>query len=307
MYTELLSSCTLCPRECGVNRLRGETGFCRCGEKVRIARAGLHMWEEPCISGSGGAGTVFFSGCSLRCCYCQNYQVSHEGKGFELTAEELAQVFLSLQCIGAETIELVTGAQYVPMILTSLDICGERLKLPVVYNSGGYESLKTLELLRGRVDVFLPDIKYSSPELAQKYSKAADYPETAFAAVKKMVDIAGKPRLDDKGRLLSGVVVRHLALPGCRHDTEAVLRRLADEIGTENILLSLMSQYIPVGEAMAHKELSRRISTFEYNRAAELAQELGFSGYFQQRSAAKDEYVPEFYDDKNEGLKQLLT
>ena len=296
--TKLLDSCRLCPRNCSVNRNNGKRGFCRAGAKVRIARADLHMWEEPCISGTNGSGTVFFSGCNLQCCFCQNYEISAGGKGFELSAAELAETFIMLQNKGAHNINLVTPAPYVPQIIEALDIAGNRLTVPIVYNSGGYESIETLEMLRGKVDIFLPDLKYYSSELSKKYSGAEDYFEKASRALIKMHELAGSPVVDDKGILRRGVVVRHLVLPNCRKDSAKVIGWLADNFTPQEILISLMSQYVPMYKAENIKELSRRTSTFEYEYVCSLVQNCGYDGYFQQRSAAEDKYVPEFFDKK---------
>ena len=293
-----LDKCSLCPRGCGVDRTSGEKGFCGAGAKVRIARAALHQWEEPPISGTNGSGTVFFSGCNLRCCFCQNYEISSEGKGFELSVQELADTFLMLQEQGAHNINLVTAAPYVPQIIEALDIAGSRLTIPIVYNSGGYESVETLEMLRGRVDIFLPDLKYYSSELSAKYSGAADYFERASRALIKMHELVGCPEFDEKGIMKRGVIVRHLVLPNCRHDSAKVIGWLADNFAPYEILISLMSQYVPMYKAKDIKELSRRTSTFEYEHICKMIEECGFDGYFQQRSAAKESYVPEFFDKK---------
>lgn len=295
---ELLKCCTLCPRKCGVNRLAGEKGFCRCSDKVKIARADLHMWEEPCLSGKNGAGTVFFSGCNLQCCYCQNYEISEGCKGFELTVEELADTFLMLQEKGAHNIDLVTAAPYVPQILDALDIAVDRLYIPIVYNSSGYESLETLELVRGYIDIFLPDLKYYSSELSGSYSAATDYFERASAALIKMVSLAGQPEYDSDGILKRGVIVRHLVLPNCRHDSAKLIGWLGDNFAPYELLISMMSQYVPMHRAPDIKALSRRTSTFEYNYVCSLVEQSGFDGFFQQRDSAVKDYVPEFYDRK---------
>lgn len=299
MYSkELLKKCSLCPRECGADRLSGEIGFCRAGAKAKIARADLHMWEEPCISGTNGSGTVFFSGCNLKCCFCQNYEISEGCKGFELTAEELADTFLMLQGRGAHNINLVTAAPYIPQILDALDIAGDRLCIPIVYNCGGYESLDTLELLRGRVDIFLPDLKYYSSELSAEYSSAADYFERASRALVKMHELVGMPQFDENGMMKRGVIVRHLVLPNYRRDSAKLIGWLADNFAPQEILVSLMSQFVPMHKAAEIKELSRRTSTFEYNYICDMVEECGFDGFFQQRSSAEEKYVPEFYDEK---------
>ncbi|MBQ8967953.1 radical SAM protein [Ruminococcus sp.] len=297
-YNDKLKSCTLCPRKCGADRLAGKSGFCHAGAKARIARAALHMWEEPPVSGKNGSGTVFFSGCNLQCCFCQNYEISEFCKGFELTSEELADTFLMLQDKGAHNINLVTAAPYVPVILEALDIAGDRLTIPIVYNSGGYESLETLEMLRGKVDIFLPDLKYYSPQLSAEYSGAADYFDKASRALIKMWELAGPPVFDENGMLRRGVIVRHLVLPNCRHDSAKLVGWLADSFTPQEILVSLMSQYVPMHKAMDIKALSRRTSTFEYNYICNMVSACGFDGYFQQRGSAEEKYVPEFYDKK---------
>lgn len=299
MYSnKLLKKCSLCPRKCGADRLSGGIGFCRAGAKAKIARADLHMWEEPCISGTNGSGTVFFSGCNLKCCFCQNYEISEGCKGFELTAEELADTFLMLQDRGAHNINLVTAAPYIPQILDALDIAGDRLCIPIVYNCGGYESLDALELLRGRVDIFLPDLKYYSSELSAEYSSAADYFERASRALVKMHELVGMPQFDENGMMKRGVIVRHLVLPNYRRDSAKLIGWLADNFAPQEILVSLMSQYVPMHKAAEIKALSRRTSTFEYNYICDMVEECGFDGFFQQRSSAEEKYVPEFYDEK---------
>ena len=295
---DILKCCTLCPRRCGADRLAGKTGFCHAGAKAKIARADLHYWEEPPISGKNGSGTVFFSGCNLQCCFCQNHEISEGCKGFELSDEELAETFLMLQGKGAENINLVTAAPYVPQIINALDIAGDRLNVPIVYNSGGYENAETLEMLRGRVDIFLPDLKYYSCKFSAEYSGAADYFEQAGRALIKMWELVGAPQFDEKGMLKKGVIVRHLVLPNCRHDSAKIVGWLADNFAPQEILISLMSQYVPMHKALDIKALSRRTSTFEYNTICEMVEKCGFDGYFQQRAAAEDKYVPEFFDEK---------
>ncbi|MBR1863393.1 MAG: radical SAM protein [Ruminococcus sp.] len=295
---KLLRECRLCPRDCGVDRTSGQKGFCGCGSRVKIARAELHRWEEPCISGKNGSGTVFFSGCSLKCCFCQNYEISDKGKGFELSCEELAETFLRLRDMCAHNIDLVTPTPYVPQIVSALDKVRGRLDIPIVYNCGGYEEMSTLELLRDRVDVFLPDLKYYSAELSAKYSGAADYFVKASAAIKKMAELTGKPVFDENGLMKKGVIVRHLVLPNGRHDSAELIRWLSENFEKDSIMVSLMSQFTPVYHAFDHKELSRRTSTFEYEYVAGLLQKTGFDGYFQQRSSADEGYIPEFFDRK---------
>ena len=292
-----MKHCTLCPRKCGIDRTK-TIGFCGQSDIVKIARADLHMWEEPCLGGEKGSGTVFFSGCSLRCCFCQNYEISAQGKGFELTVKELAETFLRLQDMGAANIDLVSPTHFVPQICDALDLLGSDLKIPVVYNCGGYESTETLRMLGDRVKIFLPDLKYFDSELSMEYSAAPDYFPTAITAIREMVSIAGKPRFDKNGMLISGVIVRHLVLPNHRHDSIKLMQKLGENFSTDELLVSIMSQFVPVYKAFEHKKLSRRTSTFEYKSVISEVEKLGFDGYFQQRSSADTDFIPTFYDQK---------
>lgn len=286
------TSCTLCPRKCGADRING-AGFCGAGDKLHAAKAYLHMWEEPCISGQNGSGTVFFSGCSLHCRFCQNYKISAENFGTEISEARLAEIFLELQEKGAHNINLVTPTHFVPQIMSALDIAKPRLNIPVVYNCGGYESVDTLKMLEGYIDIYLPDFKYADNDIALKYSAAPDYFEVCTAAIDEMLRQAGAPKFE--GELLrSGVIIRHMTLPTHRFDSVRVLEEISRRYGTENILLSLMSQYTPFYKSCEFKELNRRISTFEYNFVADRAAELGFNGYMQEKSSAKEEYTPDF-------------
>jgi len=286
--------CTLCPRMCGAPRRKGGLGLCGAGALPRVARAGLHFWEEPCLSGTRGSGAVFFSGCPLGCRFCQNRRISAENFGKEVTPRRLSEIFLELQQAGAHNINLVSPTQYVPQILEALALARPRLALPVVYNTGGYERVETLRLLEGAVDIWLPDAKYADPARAQRYSGAADYPEAAFAAIAEMLRQAGPPVYDAQGMLLRGVVVRHLVLPGGMRDSFEVLRRLAALRQSCDFLLSLMSQYTPYRRDEQCPELNRRISTYEYRRVYECALQLGFDGFMQERSSAREEYTPAF-------------
>ncbi len=290
-----LASCTLCPRECGADRRKGP-GRCGGGALPRVARAALHRWEEPCISGSDparGSGTVFFSGCPLGCCFCQNYQISQENFGREVTIPRLAEIFLELQEAGAWNLNLVTATQYTPQVLEALDLAGSRLTIPVVWNSGGYEKPETLRLLEGRVDIYLPDLKFYDPALGEDCAAAPDYFRRASAAILEMYRQVGPLRLDENGMLRRGLIVRHLVLPGERKDSERLLRWLAANLPVGDFYLSLMSQYTPY-RPMARKALNRRTATFEYRWVQDIAGELGFSGYGQERTSAKEEYTPSF-------------
>lgn len=287
------TSCRLCPRKCGADRTIGE-GFCGGGIKIRAAKAYLHMWEEPCLSGKNGSGTVFFSGCSMKCVFCQNYKISAENFGIEISGERLAEVFLRLNESGAHNINLVSPTHFVPQIIDVLDKLKPHLKIPIVYNSSGYELSETLRMLEGYVDIYLPDFKYYSNEIAGKYSSAPDYFERVCESVREMLRQVGKPLIGEDGIMKKGVIVRHLTLPSHRMDSIKVLETIAERFGTENVLLSLMSQYTPAYRSYEFKEISRRISSFEYNFVADRAVKLGFNGYMQEKSSAKEEYTPDF-------------
>lgn len=291
---EIPTHCTLCPRRCGADRTR-QQGLCGGGSSVKIARAALHFWEEPCISGTRGSGTVFFSGCPLQCCYCQNFNISAENFGKEISVSRLAEIFLSLQEQGAHNINLVTAGHYRPWVCEALDLVKSSLHIPVVYNTGGYETAQAVEALRDYVDIWLADIKYFSPDLSKEYSAAADYFETASTAVRAMIEQTGAPVLDDDGIMKSGVILRHLALPGAGADTRRVLQFMADDLPKGSFLISLMSQYTPFYKAAEHKQLGRRISTYEYRKAVDYALDLGLTvGFMQEKSSAKEEYTPAF-------------
>ena len=289
-----LTDCTLCPRLCHVDR-RERTGFCGAGLRAKVALVSLHPWEEPCLTGTAGAGTVFFSHCTLRCCYCQNYGISHGGEGMEVSDERLAEIFLEQQERGAATLDLVTPTHYLPQILHGLDLArAGGFSLPVVYNSGGYERAETIEALRGYADIFLPDLKYMDEKSAREYSRAPDYFSVARKAITQMVKETGPFVVDETGRMLRGVIVRHLVLPGHRHESMAILDWLWKEFGGD-IQISLMSQYTPMYEAEKHGALGRRLTTFEYESVGEHALDLGITNcYVQERRWASDEYVPTF-------------
>lgn len=295
MAVSIPEHCTLCPRCCGVDR-RTQTGRCGAGNTLRAGRAALHRWEEPCISGEDparGSGTVFFCGCPLGCVFCQNGSISHGGEGKEITAERLSEIFLELQAQGAYNINLVTPTQYVPWIVEALQLCGKRLTIPVLYNTGGYERVETLRRLEGKVQIYLPDLKYCDSTLSARYSVAPDYFPVAGAALREMFRQVGPVRFEKDGLLQSGMVVRHLVLPGAFRDSLRLLEWLAGEFEPESIRLSLMSQYTPP-PGIAFRELQRPVFTYEYRKVCERAEELGFLGYTQQRSSADAAYTPPF-------------
>lgn len=286
--------CSLCPRQCGVDRTTA-AGICGCGIRIRIARAALHFWEEPCISGSRGSGTVFFSGCPLRCCYCQNHQVSIGNHGRDISKERLSEIFLELQEKRAHNINLVTATQYMPLVLQSLDKVRSVLHIPVIYNSSGYERTETIKDLNGYIDIYLPDLKYRSSELSWKYSKAKDYFPAASNAVGEMTEQAGRLIYDKDGMLQKGTIIRHLVLPGGKEDSFAILEWLHKDLPPDKYLLSLMSQYTPVKHSDEYPELNRRVTTYEYGLVVRKAVELGLPvGFIQERSSAKKDYTPEF-------------
>lgn len=276
------------------------TGYCGVKHTLRVARAALHFWEEPCISGEEGSGAVFFTGCNLRCVYCQNYHIARAEQGKEITAERLSDIFLELQEQKANNINLVTPTHYVPQIIEALGNAREKgLKLPVVYNCGGYESTETLKRLEGLVDIYLPDFKYMDPVRAKKYSRAEDYPERAKAALAEMVRQQPKAEFDSRGILKKGVIVRHLMLPGGIKDSKAVVRYLYETYG-DQIYVSLMNQYTPLPQAEKYPELTRKLKKFEYDRLVDYAISLGVSnGFIQEGETAEESFIPAF---TNEGV-----
>lgn len=283
--------CTLCPRRCGVDRTRGQLGFCKMPGQIHAARAGVHYWEEPVISGSFGSGAVFFSGCTLKCAFCQNYDISQENFGKPMTSAELRAAFERLIDEGIQNINLVTPTHFLPDILPALE---PKLPVPVVYNCGGYESVETLRQLEGKIDVYLPDFKYSDNALAKKLSSAPDYFETASAAILEMYRQVGKPVIEDD-EMKRGVLVRHLVLPGCVDNSLGVLDWVAEHFRSDDILFSLMSQYVPMGRAAEMPPFDRRITELEYDSVLSYMMLLGIEdGYTQDFSSAERGYTPSF-------------
>ena len=285
--------CRLCPRDCGVDRTQ-RAGFCGvfgAEDTVKAAKAMLHFGEEPPISGTGGSGAVFFSGCTMRCVFCQNYEVSSSAYGKEITVQRLAKIFLELQQQGAHNINLVTGSHYAPQIIKSLDLAKPRLHIPIIFNCGGYEKLSTLKTLDGYIDVYLPDVKYYDDVLALRYSSAKGYFEAAYKAIEEMLRQTGKYQIKN-GLIKKGVILRHLILPGCYKDSIALLNALAPF--KDDLLISLMSQYVPCGKAFEHPEINRRLTTFEYRKVLAECEMIGFEGFMQERSSATTELTPVF-------------
>ena len=287
-----VTHCTLCPRSCGADRTQ-RAGLCGGRDTVRAARAALHFWEEPCISGTKGSGTVFFSGCPLHCRFCQNGVISEKLTGMDISTERLTEIFLALQEQGAHNINLVTAGHFLPWVIPALEAAKPRLCIPVVYNSGGYELAETLRALDGLVEIYLPDFKFFDSETARSYANAPDYPEIAEAVLAEMLRQTGEPVLQD-GLLQRGCIVRHLVLPGHRHESIALLRHLAERFGTAAFLLSLMAQYTPMHEDAQYPELNRRITKMEYNSVADAAAALGFDVFTQEKSSASAGYTPDF-------------
>lgn len=292
---EMLKSCNLCPRACGIDRTNA-LGVCQVSSKVKVARAALHFWEEPCISGNNGSGAVFFSGCSLHCVFCQNEKISHGQVGKEFSVEELADIYLDLQSQGANNINLVTGTHYIPQIVESVAMARDKgLNIPIIYNTSGYETVESLKLLEGIVNAYLPDFKYMASEVAFKYSHALDYPEVAKASIAEMVRQCPALEFDDNGFIKSGVIVRHLLLPGHVNEAKSILKYLYETYGN-NIYISLMSQYTPMPQIAAkYPELNRRVTKREYDRLIDFAIDLGVEkAFIQDRAVAKESFIPEF-------------
>lgn len=293
----MLKHCSLCPRMCGVDRTAGEIGFCGADDQLRIGLAGLHFWEEPCLSGTHGAGTVFFCHCSLGCVYCQNYEISGRNaaeSGVLTDISGLADTFLSLQEQGAHNIDLVTPTHYTPLIAQAIALSRTRgLSIPILYNCGGYERVQTLRMLDGLVDIYLPDWKYYSPYLGERYSHAPDYFEVACAAVSEMLRQTGAPQFGENGMLEHGTILRHLMLPGLGGDTAQLLRAAAQR-WHDQILFSLMRQYTPCRTLAEFPELSRRVTDAEYADACRLMQSLGLEGWTQDSEAVGESFIPHF-------------
>lgn len=288
----MITACRLCPRACGVPRGETGQGVCHSGEEMTVARAALHFWEEPPISGAKGSGAVFFTGCTLGCVFCQNGEISHgPNRGRTVTPEELSQIFFSLVEQGAHNINLVTPTHFVPKIREALLI--RKLPVPVVYNTSGYERVETLGLLEGLVDIYLPDYKYDDPQLARELSRAEDYPLVAREAIREMVRQVGAPVYDQDGMMVRGVLIRHLILPGHTKNSIAALRRIKEEF--PGVPVSLMAQYTPCGKLEEFPELQRPITRREQQKVENALFDLGLEGFTQARAAKGREYIPDFH------------
>ena len=290
-----LSHCTLCPRLCGADRINGELGYCRASAKIKIARSALHFWEEPCISGEHGSGTVFFSHCTLKCVFCQNYNISTENKGKIISVSELADCFLDLQTQGANNINLVTPTHYIPLIIQALDIAkANGLTLPILYNTSGYENAETIQALDGYIDIYMPDMKYFDNKYAIKYSNAPDYFNIAKSAIREMYNQVGKPVFDENGIMQKGMIIRHLMLPGLLFDTKKIIDYIYREY-ENNVYVSLMSQYTPLEHVKRFPELNKKLNPKHYNAMIDYCANLGMENvYIQDGEAASESFIPPF-------------
>ena len=292
---ELSEKCALCPRKCGAERLLGKSGFCGGGKEVKVARAALHFWEEPCISGEEGSGTVFFSGCTMRCVFCQNREISRGEAGKIVSIERLSEIFLELQEKGANNINLVTPMHFAPQITAALDIAKEKgLSLPIVWNTGGWELPESVEAVKDYADIWLSDFKYFDNSLAEKFSNAKNYFEIASESLKKMVGQTGEAVFDDNGMMKKGVIVRHLVLPGHTDDSKKILRWLWENFG-DKIWISIMNQYTPLCTDEKYPELFRSVTDEEYDEIIDFAVSLGIENAFVQEGGAVGEsFIPPF-------------
>lgn len=288
-------NCLLCPRKCGINRRTGQTGVCGVSSEIKVARAALHYWEEPCISGKRGSGAVFFSGCSLHCVFCQNREISDGKEGKVISKERLSDIFMELADKGANNINLVTPGQYIPDIVWAVNDAKSRgMKLPIIYNTSGYENVTELKLLEGIVDVYLPDFKYMDSTLSARYSRAKDYPSVAKQALSEMVRQQPDVVIDDAtGLIQKGVIVRQLLLPGHVNDAKAVLKYLYDTY-QDHVYISMMSQFTPIA-LKDYPEINRTVTRREYERLVDYALEIGITNAFiQEGDVAKDSFIPAF-------------
>lgn len=299
-YMKLLEKCNLCMRNCNVNRNKGVKGLCNSTNNIRIARAALHFWEEPCISGENGSGTVFFSNCNLKCVFCQNYEISSEGFGKEITVDRLADIFIELQEKGANNINLVTPTHFVPQIIEALKIAKNNgLDLPIVYNTNSIDTLDTIKALNGYIDVYLPDFKYFEDKYSMKYSKIKGYSKNVIDVIDEMIKQVGAPKFNKDGIIEKGVIVRHLLLPGLLFDSKKVVDAIYNNFG-DNVYISLMNQYTPMHNAKMYQEINKSINEKTYDVLIDYALSIGIkNGFIQESGTNSKEFVPDF---NNEGV-----
>ena len=290
-----LENCNICPHKCGINRIAGKIGRCKATDKVKIALASIHNFEEPCISGENGSGTVFFSHCNLNCVFCQNYEISQIGKGREISVEELAKIFIKQQNKKVHNINLVTPTMYIYQIIEAIKIAKSKgLKIPIVYNSNGYENVEALKHLEGYIDIYLPDLKYSDDEIAYKYSNIKNYFENAVQAIKEMYNQVGTPIIDENGIMKKGLMIRHLVLPNQLQNSKNVLKWINDNMD-KKVFVSVMAQYFPTYKAKHFPEISRKLTKEEYNEIEQYLYSLDLeNGYIQELGEHEEEYVPDF-------------
>lgn len=290
-----MSGCVLCPRNCGVDRRSGKRGYCGMPGEIYAARAALHMWEEPCISGEEGSGTVFFSGCPLRCIYCQNRKIALGDTGKPITLGRLCDIFFELKEKGANNINLVTPTHYADKIAVAIEMAKNKdIGIPFVYNTGNYEKVETLKMLEGLIDIYLPDFKYYSPDIAKQYSNAPDYYEYAMKGLKEMYRQTGKPEFDERMMMRKGIIVRHLVLPGHTKDSKKVIESVYKEFG-DNVYISIMNQYTPLEEMKSDKLLGRKLTQAEYDEVVDYAIDIGVeNGFIQEGETAKESFIPSF-------------
>ena len=288
-----LSSCEICPHRCKVNRANGIKGRCKCDDKIKIALASIHNFEEPCISGTKGSGTVFFSNCNLNCIYCQNYEISQLGKGKEITIHELAEIFLDQQKNNVHNINLVTPTMYALQIIEAIKIAKKQgLNIPIIYNTNGYENIETIKLLNGLIDVYLPDLKYFSNTIAVKYSNANNYFKIATAAIKEMYNQVGTAKFDEEGIIKKGVIIRHLVLPNHIQNSKNILKWIKENI-PEDVYVSVMAQYFPTYKAKEDAYINRKLTKKEYKEIENYLYTLNIeNGYIQELGEHEEEYVP---------------
>lgn len=313
-YLNLLDECTLCNRKCKVNRNANQIGFCKASNKVKIARASLHLWEEPPISQGNGSGTVFFSHCNLKCVFCQNYNISQGDEnnnlnnmksesltleasviGIEISIERLSEIFLELQAKGANNINLVTPTHYVPQIIEALKIAKKNeLTIPILYNTNSYDSIETIKLLNGYIDVYLPDFKYFNDKYSIKYSKVDKYASNAIKVINEMISQVGNPQFNSKGNIIKGVIIRHLMLPGLLFDSKKVIDFLYNKYG-DNIYISLMNQYVPMFNAFNYPEINKSLNPKHYDSLINYALEIGVkNGFIQDEGTNTSDFTPAF-------------
>ena len=290
-----LENCNICPHRCGANRMNGKTGRCKATDKVKVALASIHNFEEPCISGKNGSGTVFFSNCNLNCVFCQNYEISQLGKGKEISIEELADIFIKQQNKNVHNINLVTPTIYIYQIIEAIKLARDKgLKIPIVYNSNGYENVEALKHLKGYIDIYLPDLKYSNNEIAYKYSNIKNYYENAVQAIKEMYNQVGTPIIDENGIMKKGLMIRHLVLPNQLQNSKDVLKWINDNMD-KKVFVRVMAQYFPTYRAKNFPEISRKLTKEEYNEIEQYLYSLDLeNGYIQELGEHEEEYVPDF-------------